>query len=89
MSEFNVKSSLSTSERKILAAVRENPGLLWYEAGEKAYPASTVPRLNLWGESFHELVGRAVGLTHKAIGTLEGRGLIHKDEQHRFRATPP
>jgi hypothetical protein len=78
-------SELNTSEKKILAAITENPGLLWHEAGEQAYPNSTVRRLNLWGKPFRKLTGRAVDYTHRAVGSLEAKGLIRKDPAtHRY-----
>jgi hypothetical protein len=78
-------SALSTSEKKILAAITENPGLLWYEAGEQAYPDSTAERRNFRGRPFRELTGRAVDYAHRAVVSLAEKGLIRKDpETHRY-----
>lgn len=76
--------SLSTSEKKLLDAVRRRPGLLWYEVGSWAYPNSSVTRINLQGEPFRELTGKALHITSDALATLEAKGLVEKDVEHRY-----
>ena len=69
---------MTKSEKRLLEVIIAHPGLLWYEAGEKAWPNRTIQRVNYRGQPFRELNGGALDLTNRVLDSLEAEGLIER-----------